>query len=84
MCNLPSPLFLTLKDKVTKTLPYSLECEILRAYWMEPLQNFLLVRGTSHLKSRKKVYKRQVICKLWGEKAPQFQICAVEIQAEHC
>lgn len=43
MCNFTSLLFLIVKDKVTKLLLYSLECEILGAYWMEHLQNFLRV-----------------------------------------
>lgn len=66
MCNLPSLLFLTLK--VTKTLPYSLECEILRPYKIEPLQKFLLVWGSSLLKSGKKIYKRKPLGKVWGKK----------------
>lgn len=41
MCNFTSLLFLIVK--VTKLLLYSLECEILGAYWMEHLQNFLRV-----------------------------------------
>lgn len=76
MCNLPSLLFLTLKDKVTKTLPYSLGCESLRPYWMEPLQSFLLVWGTSHLKSGKKVYKRKLLCKVRGKNTSVANVCS--------